>query len=331
MQKQKGALSALLAAGLLLLTGCGAGGARNTGNKTDKLRIVCAVFPEYDWTKQILGSHAEEVELHYILESGADLHSFQPTMDDMMQISDCDLFLYVGGESDAWTADAIAGAVNPEMRTLALLDVLGDAAVTEEVKEGMQAEDEAEEAEDGEEAPEYDEHVWLSLRRAKTVCGEITDQLCQLDSAHADDYRANFAAYAKKLDALDQDFQTLTDSAVQKTLLFGDRFPFRYFTEDYGLDYYAAFVGCSAETEASFETVVFLANKVDALGLDTVYTIESSDGAIARTIIENTRDKNQQIAVLNSIQSVTGQQIQDGTTYLSLMQQNYDVLKAHLQ
>ncbi len=331
MQKQKGALSALLAAGLLLLTGCGAGGARNTGNKTDKLSIVCAVFPEYDWTKQILGSHAEEVELHYILESGADLHSFQPTMDDMMQISDCDLFLYVGGESDAWTADAIAGAVNPEMRTLALLDVLGDAAVTEEVKEGMQAEDEAEEAEDGEEAPEYDEHVWLSLRRAKTVCGEITDQLCQLDSAHADDYRANFAAYAKKLDALDQDFQTLTDSAVQKTLLFGDRFPFRYFTEDYGLDYYAAFVGCSAETEASFETVVFLANKVDALGLDTVYTIESSDGAIARTIIENTRDKNQQIAVLNSIQSVTGQQIQDGTTYLSLMQQNYDVLKAHLQ
>ena len=163
------------------------------------------------------------------------------------------------------------------------------------------------------------------------VCGVIAEKLCLLDSAHADDYRSNLAAYTQKLDTLDQEFQTLTDSAEQKTLLFGDRFPFRYFTEDYGLDYYAAFVGCSAETEASFETVVFLANKVDELGLDTVYTIENSDSSIARTIIENTKNKDQQIAVLNSIQSVTAQQIRDGATYLSLMQQNYDVLKASMK
>ena len=173
--------------------------------------------------------------------------------------------------------------------------------------------------------------MWLSVRNAKKLCGVIADKLCQIDSKNADDYRANLAAYTEKLDRLDQDFQILTDGAQQKTLLFGDRFPFRYFTEDYGLDYYAAFVGCSAETEASFETVVFLANKLDELGLDTVYTIESSDGAIARTIIENTKDKNQQIAVLNSIQSVTADQVKSGTTYLSLMQQNYDVLKAHLK
>ena len=323
--------AALLTAGALLLTGCGAGTNRTGGNNTEKLRIVCTIFPEYDWTKQILGSHIDEVELHYVLDSGADLHSFQPTMEDMMMIGDCDLFMYIGGESDEWTADAIAESVNPQMQTVALLDALGDAAVTEEVREGMQAEKD-EEAEEGEEdAPEYDEHVWLSVRNAKKLCGVIADKLCQIDSKNADDYRANLAAYTEKLDRLDQDFQILTDGAQQKTLLFGDRFPFRYFTEDYGLDYYAAFVGCSAETEASFETVVFLANKLDELGLDTVYTIESSDGAIARTIIENTKDKNQQIAVLNSIQSVTADQVKSGTTYLSLMQQNYDVLKAHLK
>ena len=323
--------AALLTAGALLLTGCGAGTNRTGGNNTEKLRIVCTIFPEYDWTKQILGSHIDEVELHYVLDSAADLHSFQPTMEDMMMIGDCDLFMYIGGESDEWTADAIAESVNPQMQTVALLDALGDAAVTEEVREGMQAEKD-EEAEEGEEdAPEYDEHVWLSVRNAKKLCGVIADKLCQIDSKNADDYRANLAAYTEKLDRLDQDFQILTDGAQQKTLLFGDRFPFRYFTEDYGLDYYAAFVGCSAETEASFETVVFLANKLDELGLDTVYTIESSDGAIARTIIENTKDKNQQIAVLNSIQSVTADQVKSGTTYLSLMQQNYDVLKAHLK
>ena len=317
-------LTALLTAGAFFLTGCGSVAAHDPGDHTDKLRIVCTVFPEYDWTRQILGSHADETELYYILENGSDPHSFQPSVDDMMKIAECDLFLYIGGESDAWTADAIAGAVNPDMETVALLDAVGDAAVNEEVREGMQAAEE-------EEAPAFDEHVWLSLRNAEKVCGVIADRLCKLDNANSDDYRANLTAYTQKLNALDQGFQALADGAQQKTLLFGDRFPFRYFTDDYGLDYYAAFAGCSAETEASFETVVFLANKTDELGLDTVYTIESSDGSIAKTIIENTAEKNQQIAVLNSIQSVTAQQIQEGTTYLSLMQQNYDVLQAHLK
>ena len=317
-------LTGLLTAGAFFLTGCGGAVSAGPGSQTDRLRIVCSVFPEYDWTRQILGSHAEETELTYILENGADPHSFQPSVDDMMKIADCDLFLYIGGESDAWTADAIAEAVNPDMETVALLDAVGDAAVTEEITEGMQA-DEAEEA------PAYDEHVWLSLRNAEKACGVIADRLCKLDSANAGDYRANLTAYTQKLSQLDQAFQALADGAQQKTLLFGDRFPFRYFTEDYGLDYYAAFAGCSAETEASFETVVFLADKTDELGLDTIYTIESSDGAIAETIIANTAKKDQQIAVLNSIQSVTAQQIQEGTTYLSLMQQNYDVLKAHLK
>lgn len=316
--------AALCTAGAILLSGCGEITRQNAEHAADRLRIVCTIFPEYDWTRQILGSHAADTDLYYLLGSGSDLHSFQPTAEDMIKISDCDLFLYIGGESDAWTADALAESVNPDMQTVALLETVS--AKTEEQKEGMQAEDEEEDADE----PEYDEHVWLSLRNAKQICGEITEKLCALDSANADDYRANLAAYTAQLDQLDQQFTALTENAANKTLLFADRFPFRYFTDDYGLDYYAAFAGCSAETEASFETVIFLANKADELGLDTIYTIEGGDGKIAGTVIENTKSKNQQTAVLNSIQSVTDAQIADGATYLSMMQQNYEVLQAHL-
>ena len=160
---------------------------------------------------------------------------------------------------------------------------------------------------------------------------EIADRLSILDSSNSEDYKVNLKSYTEKLDSLDKDFQTLADSATVKAVVFGDRFPFRYFVDDYGFDYYAAFVGCSAETEASFETVIFLANKIDELGVSTIFTIENSDQRIANTILENTIDKNQNIAVLNSLQSVTNQQIADGANYLSIMQENYDTLKTALQ
>ena len=178
---------------------------------------------------------------------------------------------------------------------------------------------------------EYDEHVWLSLKNAKLLCAEITDKLCILDADSSEDYKNNLAAYAEQLDKLDSDFQALVDSATVKTLVFGDRFPFRYFVDDYGLDYYAAFVGCSAESEASFETIMFLADKMNKLNVSTIFTIENSDQKIAKTIIENTNDKNQNIAVLNSLQSVTSQQIADSANYLAMMQENYNVLKNALQ
>ena len=328
MQRKPIILSSLLTAGAFLLTGCGSVTAQNRGSAAEKLRIVCSVFPEYDWTRQILGSHADDVELYYILAGGADLHSYQPTMEDMMKIKDSDLFMYIGGESDTWADDAIAESANPEMQTVALLDVLGDKAVEEEIREGMQAEEEGEE--DGD-APEYDEHVWLSLRNAKQVCGVIAEKLCQIDSANASDYRSNLAAYTQKLDALDQDFQTLTDSAAQKTLLFGDRFPFRYFTEDYGLDYYAAFVGCSAETEASFETIAFLSKKVDEFSLNAIMTIEGNNHKIAQTIARNTKTKNQKILTLDSMQSVTSKDVKNGADYLAIMEKNLETLKDALK
>ena len=315
-----------------LLTGCGTESTPILSEgQRDKLKIVCADFPQYDWMREILGSHANAADLVLLQKNGTDPHNFQPSAADIAQISDCDLFLYIGGESDSWAKDAVANAINPEMKHLSLLENIGSEAKAEERKEGMDGHDEPDADEPDGNEPEYDEHAWLSLPRAQAFCQTAALQLGVLDPEHAADYQANAEAYNKKLDELDNSFAELADSAKQKTLLFGDRFPFRYFVDDYGLDYYAAFPGCSAETEASFETIVFLAEKVDTLGLDTVYTIDDSDGRIAQTIIDNTKEKNQQIAVLNSMQSVTEKQIQDGATYLSLMQENYQVLKANLK
>lgn len=310
-----------------------------------KLKIVATIFPEYDWVRQILGDEAKNAELTLLLDNGVDLHSYQPTADDIAKISECDLFIYVGGESDGWVKDALKEGKNPDRKVINLLEALGNNTKEEEVVEGMQAEEEehestaagesaaageSSEAEE-EEGPEYDEHVWLSLRNARELCETIAEDLKSLDSAHASVYDANLKKYEGELDALDQQYQRAVNAAGNKTLLFGDRFPFRYLVDDYGIKYYAAFVGCSAETEASFETVSFLAKKMDELGLKHVMTIEGPDKKIAATVIENTKDKNQDVLALNSMQSVTTKDIEGGETYLGVMQQNLEVLKKALQ
>ena len=546
MKKMKRILASALSVSMILCAaGCGASEKENTtaetGNtaaaaKTDnenggknndesakKLSVVCTIFPEYDWVKEIVGDNSN-VEITYLLDNGVDLHSFQPTASDIAKISACDLFIYVGGESDGWVEGALKEATNKDMKVINLMEVMGDKAKVEELKEGMQGHDhehehaeieesdikdrelsdfagswqslypllEAGELEEyvkdhaeehgepvdevreelakkwgcdltevtvdgskieftyadgtkksgeytyagytpvladdgdihavryqyqmvsgdspkyvvfndhgyepskaehfhiyygdgadietalasftynpffipaclnGEEALdilnghdhgktenhdheedeeheheheheegeiEYDEHVWLSLRNAEVLCAEIENNLAAADPANADSYKTNLTAYVSKLDSLDNDFKTLIESAGNTTLIFGDRFPFRYFVDDYGIDYFAAFVGCSAETEASFETITFLAGKADELGSDTIYTIENSDGRIAQSIIGATKAQNMNVAVMNSVQSVSKEQIDAGTTYLSLMQQNYDALKADL-
>ena len=544
MKKMKRILASALSVSIILCAaGCGASEKENetaeTGNtaaaaKTDnenggknndesakKLSVVCTIFPEYDWVKEIVGDNSN-VEITYLLDNGVDLHSFQPTASDIAKISACDLFIYVGGESDGWVEGALKEATNKDMKVINLMEVMGDKAKVEELKEGMQGhdhehaeieesdikdrelsdfagswqslyplleageleeyvKDHAEEhgepvdevreelakkwgcdltevtvdgskieftyadgtkksgeytyagytpvlADDGDihavryqyqmvsgDSPkyvvfndhghepskaehfhiyygdgadietalasftynpffipaglngekaldilnghdhgktenhdheedeeheheheheegeiEYDEHVWLSLRNAEVLCAEIENNLAATDPANADSYKANLTAYVSKLDSLDNDFKTLIESAGNTTLIFGDRFPFRYFVDDYGIDYFAAFVGCSAETEASFETITFLAGKADELGSDTIYTIENSDGRIAQSIIGATKAQNMNVAVMNSVQSVSKEQIDAGTTYLSLMQQNYDALKADL-
>lgn len=300
------------------------------GNVSDnKIKIVTTIFPEYDWVREILGDEINRADLIMLLDNGVDLHSYQPTAEDIMKISDCDLFVYVGGESDSWVDNALKEAVNKDMKVINLLEVLGDSVKEEEVVEGMQAEEEEEESE--EEEPEYDEHVWLSLRNAQVLCSAIADALEEIAPDHADSYQKNVEAYNNRLSTLDEAYQSVVDKATRKTLLFGDRFPFRYLVDDYGLSYYAAFVGCSAETEASFETITFLAQKVDELHLSYVMTIEKSDQKIANTIIENTKEKNQQILTLDSMQSTTSEDVAKGTTYVSVMEENLNILMEALQ
>lgn len=489
-----------------LLAGCGKKNAAEKGESdSNKLSVVTTIFPEYDWVKEILGDKAGSTDLTMLLSSGVDLHSYQPTADDIVKISDCDLFIYVGGESDKWVDDALKEATNKDMKVIDLLEVLGDSVKTEETVEGMQetehAHDHSKEvstfedhevqdrslsdwagswqsaypfaldgtlddafaamAEEGEmtadeyktyyqkgyktditnigiegdhiaftyedgkkvgsdykyigyyiqnwstgtkaamyrfeavdrtsgapiyiefndhmiesAAPEHfhirmsnesfdaivdpekswptffpadmtgedlcehmeghdheeeaDEHVWLSLKNAKTLVRAISDALQELDPDNKDTYAANTSAYIEKLSALDGAYQSAVDGAARKTVLFGDRFPFRYLVDDYGLSYYAAFAGCSAESEASFETVSFLAKKVDELGLPCVLTIEGKNHKLAETIVQSTTKKNQKVLTMDSMQSMTSEDAANGATYLSVMEQNLSVLKEAL-
>ena len=325
-------ITALLLA-LFMLVGVLAGcGKQNDTNQTDKLSIVTTIFPEYDWVREILGDKADNAEITMLLDNGVDLHSYQPTADDIVKISDCDLFIYVGGESDEWVEDALRNAANRNMKVINLLEVLGDSVKTEEIVEGMQEEEhEHEDAEEHEHEEEVDEHVWLSLKNAKMLVRVISKALQELDPNNKDIYAANADAYVKKLSALDAEYQTAADAASNKTILFGDRFPFRYLVDDYGLRYYAAFVGCSTETEAGFETISFLAKRVDELKLPCVLTIEGAQHKIAETIVRNTTAKNQRVLTMDSMQSTTSKDVKNGTTYLSVMEKNLSVLKEVLR
>ena len=497
-------ITALLLA-LMMLAGVFAscGKPKDTG-KAGKLKVVTTIFPEYDWVRAILGDKAENAEVTMLLDNGVDLHSYQPTADDIVKISDCDLFVYVGGESDSWVENALKNAANRNMKVINLLEALGDSVKTEETVEGMQedghdhghshdeqltendiedrtlsdfagawkslhpyllngdldkfCEHRAEEDEDEDnsttkdtylekykaswqcdaekisingdtitftyadgktvsaeytyagyqpkrndegkirsvryqfettsaDAPKYvqfndhghepehfhiyfgndgfdalmsaktnpffvkdalsvedildelmghdhgeekDEHVWLSLKNAKMLVGAIADALQELDPDNKDTYAANASAYIEKLSALDGAYQSAVDGAARKTVLFGDRFPFRYLVDDYGLRYYAAFAGCSAESEASFETVSFLAKKVDELKLPCVLTIEGKNHKLAETIVQSTAGKNQKVLTMDSMQSMTSKDAANGATYLSVMEQNLSVLKEAL-
>ncbi len=343
-------LTALFLALLLTLTFSFGPGAPAEDNR---LRVVTTIFPIYDWVRQIIGI-SDDVELTMLLDSGVDLHSFQPTAADIMKIAVCDVFIYVGGESDEWVEDALLEAVNPDMIVISLLDCLGSSVKTEEIVEGMEHEhehgeehdhdedghDEDHDHEHGEDADEHDhdhehgkeadEHVWLSLGNAAALVNAVALKLAEARPVHAEKWLSGAAAYCEALSALDAQYAEAVRHAAHTTILFGDRFPFRYLADDYGLTYYAAFSGCSAETEASFQTIVFLAQKVDELGLPAVLTIEGTDRRIAETVIRSTVSQDQKLLTLDSMQGVTAADVQAGATYLSIMQANLEVLKEAL-
>lgn len=335
-------LSLILAVVLAIgcLSACSSGNTQPAA-EPGKIQIVATIFPEYDWIINILGENPAKADVTMLLDTGVDLHSFQPTAADILKISTCDLFVYVGGESDGWVDDALQEAMNKDMVVINLMDVLGDAVKEEEVVEGMQEEKEEYEHnheqkdeqnhEHEEDEIEYDEHVWLSLKNTVVLVNSISDAIKKIDPENAESYKKSTESYIEKLNALDTEYQTVVSDASVTTLLFGDRFPFRYLVDDYGLSYYAAFVGCSAETEASFETITFLAQKVDELSLPAVMTIEGTDHRIAETIIQNTQTRDQQILTMDSMQSVTSKDVENGVTYLSIMENNLSVLKDALK
>ena len=319
-------------------------------NKTDdtnkKFSVVCTIFPEYDWIRELVGDKKDNYEITYLMDKGVDLHSYQPTAEDIAKIANCDLFVYVGGESDGWVHDALKESKNDKMQVVNLLETLGNDVKEEEVVEGMQEHDHDHDHEHKEDADhdhehkedadhdhehhhdekEYDEHVWLSLRNASSLVNGLASRLQIIDPENKDYYAGTAAEYTSKLSELDSKYLAAVKKAKKKTVIFGDRFPFRYLTDDYGLKYYAAFVGCSAETEASFETVAFLAKKTDELKLNNIMVIENSDRKIAKKIVETTNAKDQKIVEMNSMQSVTADDIANGATYLSIMESNLKAL-----
>ncbi len=312
---------------VLLMTGVlsGCTGA-SSGVNTDKIQVTATLFPQYDWMRQIIGEDNEYIELNLINDSGTDLHSYQPTVQDVALMSESDLLVYTGGESEEWVLDMQQEAANDKLQIVSLLDVLGEQAVAEE-EVGAKAERTHSHTE---EELEYDEHVWLSVKNAMMYVQYLSNMIVQLDPEHADTYEANTKAYLAKLEALDEQYQTVVDNASSSTLVYADRFPFRYMVEDYGLTYYAAYSGCSADTQVTFETITSLAAYMDQTEANAILIIDNSDESLAKTVLKYTNNPNRQILKMKSLQSATKSQIAEGLNYLDVMNENLAVLEKAL-
>jgi zinc transport system substrate-binding protein len=288
-----------------------------SGNANGKINVTSVIFPSYDFVRAIAG---DRVNLTMLLPPGSESHSYEPTPQDIIAIKNSNLFIYPGGENSDWVErilDSISN-LSKNMIVLSLIDLVD--AVEEEIVEGMEEEEEEKE-------PAFDEHVWTSPRNAKAIVAAITDALCELDSANADYFRQNAADYSAKLEELDASFKAVVDGAKRKTIIFGDRFPFRYLADAYGLDYFAAFPGCSTDTEPSAATVAFLINKVKSEKLPVIYHIELSNEKMADTISEATGAKK---LLLHSCHNLTKKDIEKGVSYLDIQKANVVNLKEAL-
>ena len=315
-----------------VLSGC-SGAGRRADNKNGKISIVATIFPQYDFARRIAGGRAD---IKMLLKPGMEAHSFEPSPKDIIGISECDLFLNVGGESESWLDAVLDSADNPHMKIISALDCVE--AIEEETSEGMQSrghhhEHEENESEsyhhhdEDEEEEEYDEHVWTSPMNAIAIVNEINAALCELDPDNAAFYCENTNKYVAELVELDNSFREVIAGAKRKTIIFGDRFPLLYFVREYDLEYYAAFPGCAAETEPSAATVAFLIDRVKREKVPVVLYIELSNHKVADAIAESTGTRTAQF---NTCHNITAKDFAAGETYLSLMKANVDVLKEAL-
>ena len=333
IRRRKG-IGILAACGLIcgsLLTGCGTGRAEDASEKAQddgRISVVTTIFPQYDFVRQIAG---DSVDLKMLLKPGEETHSYEPTPQDIIAIQNSDIFIYVGGENNAWVEDILDSMPDAGMRTLKLIDCVD--TVEEEHVEGMQEqpghsheeeEYHGDETEEAHSVHEIDEHVWTSPVNASAIVDEIKELLAQTDPENRQRYEENAEAYEAELAALDAAFREVVDNAGRRLVIFGDRFPFRYFADEYGLDYYAAFPGCASDTEPSAAVMAFLINKVAEEKVPAVLKMELSNENIANAIAEAT---GTEVRTFYSCHNLTAEEFESGETYLSMMQKNVETLK----
>ena len=317
---------ALVLAISLMFTGvsCAKGDSQADDDKEEKIEIVATVFPIYDWVREIIGQDSG-FDITLLADSGVDFHSFQPSAEDVLKINKSDIFLYIGGISDQWVEEVVKDSKNDEMKSLSMVSALGD--MIKMVDEDEEHHHEHEHAGD----EEIDEHVWLSLKNAQFCVKDICTLLSEAYPERKEDFNENAETYLDKLRKLDGEYETAVAESAGKRVLFGDRFPFRYMMDDYHITYFAAFPGCSSENEASFEKVISLANKADQLKIKNLIAIEDSKQDICNSIIENTKEKNQSVVTMDSMQSIGKDDIEEGATYLDVMEKNLQALKKALE
>lgn len=306
----------LLLAMTALFTLCACRKAEN--NENNGITIVTTIFPPFDFARNVAGDKAS---VRQLLPVGAESHTYEPAPQDIITLQSCDLFIYTGGESDVWIDDILASLGEKAPKTLKLLDCVDP--LCEEYTEGMQAEHDEHEHDEA----EYDEHVWTSPKNAVKITERIAEAISAIDPENAESYAENSAEYIEKLNAVDKRLTETINSAARKTIVVGDRFPFRYLAEHYGLEYYAAFPGCSSDSDAGAATIIFLTEKVKAEHIPAVLYIEFSTHKVADAVADSA---GVGIELLHSCHNVTDEQLKSGVDYISLMQQNCDVLNKAL-
>ncbi len=315
--KNKIWISMIVITMVMTLFGCEKKETETLENSDEKLSVITTLFPYYDFVKQIAG---DKVNVSMIVPAGMDTHSFEPTPADMITIQKADVFIYNGGDMESWVSQVLDASENKEQVTDVMMDHVK--IVVEETVEGMELEEEGEEGE-----VEYDEHIWTSPVNAQKIVAEICTVLSKVDPENANVYQKNTDAYIVQLKDLDKEFKDVINNSDRKTIIFGDKFPLRYFAEEYGLTYYAAFPGCSTETEPSPDTVAFLIDKAKEEKVPVIYYLELSSQKIADTICEGAGAKK---LLFHSCHNVSKDDFNSGVTYLELMKQNVRNLKEGL-
>ena len=298
---------------ILLFSGCTG---KSDITEGEKLSVVCTSFPQYDWVRNIVGE-VSDVEISLIIDNGTESHSYQATADDIIKIKNSDIFIFNGGKSDS-SFDKIAEQNRHEgWISINMMNSIPEKLLYEDIFES--------ESHNHHEST-YDEHIWLSLNNSIELCHIITDELSKADPENSNIYKTNCENYTTVLENLNLRYKELVSGSAKKEIILADRHPFKYLMNDYNLKCYAAFPGCSSDTEASFETVITLAKKIDELGITKIAVTENSNSSIAESVISASAAESIDIITMNSIQSVSQKDIDSGLTYISAMESNLEAL-----